>query len=276
MIQIVTDSATELKSDPDNGLHVVELPLLKNGQPLQDCPRQAFYKFLEQDDVTLSTSQASPAVFEQLFGQLSAKGDEVLYIALSSTLSGTFNSARLAAADITNVWLVDSMEACLSQTALVLRALQLRDEGYCAGDIARRLNEEKKDCVLLAAVPSLKYLKKGGRISPAKAAIGELANIKPIVTVDEDGQVGVAARTRGMKKAVRQCAALAAGAGIDPDRPVVIGYSGLDDSAARALAADLEEVCGYRYQGAFYPLSPVLATHAGPDAAGIGFFALSE
>ena len=273
MIWIVTDTAQELKSRPTDGLAVISLPLIVNSaEQAEPMEPERFYELLADDSVELKTSQATPAKFQELFEELTANGDEVVAVLLSSKLSGTFNSARLAALETEGVYLVDTEEACLSQTALVKRAMQLRDEGLDAAGIADRLNQEKEDVVLLAAIPSLKYLKKGGRISPAAAAVGDLVGVKPIVTINADGDVAVAAKTRGLKKAIKKTAEMADDLQIDFLRPVVVGYSGTDTSNAEKLKEEVENLTGQKISSELHSLSPVLAVHAGPDAAGIGFF----
>ncbi|MEY8309836.1 DegV family protein [Erysipelotrichaceae bacterium 51-3] len=276
MIWIVTDSAQEMKNNKGKGLVVVKLPVLVNGEvPQEEITDEQFYLLLDSEGVNLTTSQFSPAGFAELFEELlKDPEDEVVAVCLSSTLSGTYNSARLAAMESGGrIHLVDSNNACLSQTALVKEALHLRDQGMDASEIADALEQAKKEVKLFALVPTLKYLKKGGRISAAKATIGELAGIKPIVTIDENGEVGVAAQTRGIKKAIRQIASLVEEAGLDPNRPIALGYSGLDDANIHALTTELESVLGISLaQVEPCSLSQVLGVHVGPGAAGIGFF----
>lgn len=145
MIWIVTDSAQELKNDPENGLIVMKLPIMINGEESkEEISKEKFYEMLEDDSISLKTSQATPADFEEVFRKITENGDEVLGVLLSSTLSGTYNSARLAAMDFDNIWLVDSGQAALSETALVKRAMDLRDQGLSAQQIAKQLEEDKK------------------------------------------------------------------------------------------------------------------------------------
>lgn len=105
--------------------------------------------------------------------------------------------------DFDNIWLVDSGQAALSETALVKRAMDLRDQGLSAQQIAKQLEEDKKKVKLLAVVPTLKYLKKGGRISAAAAMAGDLIGIKPVVTIDEKGEVVVDSKARGLKRGLK-------------------------------------------------------------------------
>lgn len=273
MIWIVTDTAQEMKHDPENGLYVIDLPVSVNGKTCEKpLEKEEFYSLLEQDDVTLTTSMASPAVMEEVFEKLTANGDEVVAILLSSILSGTWNSARLASLENPSVHLVDSMNACLGECALVQRAMELREQGLGAAEIQKQLQEETRECVLLAAVPSLRYLKKGGRVPAAAAVAGDLVGIKPLVKIDPEGKVVVDSAVRGMKKAVRACAARAVEMGLDPERPIQVGFSGMNDANAKMLKEELERLTGTKIERPLVGLSNVLAVHAGPDAAGLGFF----
>lgn len=271
MIWIVTDSAQEITNNPEEGVVVLNLPTIINGEEVREpLEKEKFYELLEDDSVSMKTSQATPADFSEVFEKLTKNGDEVIGVLLSSSLSGTFNSARLAAMEFDNIWLVDSGQAALSETALVKRAIQLRDQGLNAQEIAGKLEQEKKKAKLLAVVPTLKYLKKGGRISPAAAAAGDLIGIKPVVTIDDNGNVAVDSKSRGIKKGIRSIVSRAEELKLDPDMPVVIGFSGLDDTNAQALKEQLAGLV--KTDEEIAPLSEVLAIHAGPGAAGIGFF----
>lgn len=273
MIWIVTDSAQELKSDDARGLAVMNLPLSINGEDVkEEISEERFYELLDDEQMTLRTSQASPAMFEDFFEKLTANGDEVVAILVSTTLSGTYNSARLAALDFPGVHLIDSHTACLAQTVLVERAIELRDQGLSAYELVAALEEEKHQAKLYATLPTLQYLKKGGRISPAKAAIADLAGIKPVLTVNDDGEVEPCAKSRGIKKAIRQCAKLAVEHHIDLERPIVVACSGPYQERAELMLADLEEELGTKLEVRFFNLSPVLGVHLGPGGAGVGFF----
>lgn len=275
MIWIVSDSAQEITENLDQGVAVMPLPLIVNGQEYpggKGISLEEFYSLLEQDENTLSTSQATPAMYEALFSKLTENGDEVVCITLSSTLSGTYNSARLAAQEFPGVYLVDSMNACLGQSALVERAIQLRGQNHSAEEIAKILDEDKKDLVLIAAVDTLKYLHKGGRLSAAAAVAGTLLGIKPIVTINPEGEVVVAGKARGTRKAHKQLASMVAAMEPDTDKPFVAGFSGIGEENLGQLRGILSQE-GLTPEEKSLALSPILAVHAGPGAAGLGFFA---
>lgn len=276
MIWIVTDSAQELKEEEQEGLRFVSLPICVN-EKLLDHPieNEDFFALLEEESNVLSTSQPSPSAFEEVFEELTSRGDEVIALLLSSSLSGTYNSARLALLDHEawqeNVHLIDSGQACLSQSVLVARALELRNAGKSAKEIIETIEKEKKQVRLFAMLPTLKYLKKGGRISPAKAALADLAGVRALVTIDENGEISACAKTRGTKKGIRRVAELAADCGIDENRPVFVGYTGLDEQPMRDLQSALREVVGQEILAQTAAISQMLSVHVGPGACGIAF-----
>lgn len=275
MIWILTDSAQELKTDRRNGLVVADLSLIANGKPLPaDITRAQFFEKLNEKGTTITTSQVSPAVYMDLFEELLKKPeDEVIVITLASQLSGTYNSARLAmnGADADRIHLVDSQTVSFPLTLLVQDALELREQGKSAKEIVEILEEDKKKVRILGIIPTLEYLKKGGRISAATAAIGELAGVKPILSVI-DGEVVIPLKVRGIKKANNSAARLAKEWNIDLDRPVLFGYTGMTTDAAEALKHAFEEQLETKFDGRYAAGCLILGTHVGPEGAAIGFF----
>lgn len=275
MIWIVTDSAQELKTDRRNGLVVTDLALIANGEPLPaDITHEQFFEKLNEKGTTMTTSQVSPAVYMDLFEDLLKNPeDEVVVITIASKLSGTYNSARLAmnGENADRIHLVDSQTVSFPMTLLVQEALELREQGKSAKEIVNILEEDKKKVRILGIIPTLEYLKKGGRISAATAAIGEIAGVKPILSV-LDGEVVIPLKVRGMKKAYNSTARLAKEWNIDLDRPVLFGYTGTKKDAAEVLEHAFEEQLEKKFDGRYEAGCLILGTHVGPDGAAVGFF----
>ena len=233
-----------------------------------------FYRTQQQKGVTLTTSQVSPAVYMDIFEDLLKNPeDEVIVISLASGLSGSYNSARLAktSVDEKRIHLIDSQTISFPMVLLVQEALNLRNQGKSAQEIVDILEEDKKKVRLLGLVPTLEYLKRGGRISAATAAIGELAGIKPILTLEE-GKIAVPLKVRGMKKAYNSMARLAKEWNIDLDRPVIFGYTGLDSQPAQTLKEAFENQLETTFATDYMEGCYILATHTGPEGAIAGFF----
>ena len=275
MIWIVADSAQELKTDRDKGLVVAPLGIIASGEPMEEgFTSENFYRTQQQKGVTLTTSQVSPAVYMDIFEDLLKNPeDEVIVISLASGLSGSYNSARLAktSVDEKRIHLIDSQTISFPMVLLVQEALNLRNQGKSAQEIVDILEEDKKKVRLLGLVPTLEYLKRGGRISAATAAIGELAGIKPILTLEE-GKIAVPLKVRGMKKAYNSMARLAKEWNIDLDRPVVFGYTGLDSQPAQTLKEAFENQLETTFTTDYMEGCYILATHTGPEGAIAGFF----
>lgn len=234
---------------------------------------KAFYEKLVEEDTLPTTSQATPDAFAKEFEVAKQAGESCVVITLSGKLSGTCQSASIAAADYENVYVVDSGNASVGGGILTEFALQLRDEGLSAPEIAARLNEEKQQIVTVALVDTLEYLKRGGRISKSLAFAGTMLQIKPVLAVT-DGEIQLLGKARGSKMGNNLLAQeIQKAGGVDFSRPVLLGYTGLSDALlqkyiedSRWLWADHAETLRYTTIGS------VIGTHAGPGAVAVSFF----
>ena len=205
MIRILTDSASDILPAEAEQLGVTVIPLnvtLEDGTVLRDgvdMTPTVYYGVMARCHKLPTTSQPSPELFQRFFLEAAAAGDEVVGIFLSHELSGTCQCARLAAdmANVDNVLFVDSENVCLGESLLVRLAVQLRDAGKTAGQIAATLEHAKEHLHLVAVIDDLKYLRKGGRLPAAVAVAGGMLGIKPLITIKE-GKVAMAGKARGL------------------------------------------------------------------------------
>ena len=205
MIRILTDSASDILPAEAEQLGVTVIPLnvtLEDGTVLRDgvdMTPTVYYGVMARCHKLPTTSQPSPELFQRFFLEAAAAGDEVVGIFLSHELSGTCQCARLAAdmANVDNVLFVDSESVCLGESLLVRLAVQLRDAGKTAGQIAATLEHAKEHLHLVAVIDDLKYLRKGGRLPAAVAVAGGMLGIKPLITIKE-GKVVMAGKARGL------------------------------------------------------------------------------
>ena len=278
-VQIVIDSACDMpKSTADQlGLHYLPLRTIFEDQEYLDgvtLTGEQFYEKLIETDTVPKTSQIPPADFEAAFEKIVEAGDTVLCITVSSQVSGTYQSAMIAAERFGDkVIVVDSLNVTIGEQLLVLRAVRLRNEGWNAWEIAEILNHEKQRIRLIALLDTLEYLKKGGRISSTAALAGSILNIKPVIAV-VDGKLEVMGKARGskngnnkLKELVQSCR------GIDFDRPFMLAYSGLSDHLLRKYITDSHEL--YEGKTDHLPVCRIgstIGTHAGPGAIGVAFF----
>ena len=278
MIRILTDSASDILPAEAEQLGVTVIPLnvtLEDGIVLRDgidMTPSAYYDHLASCRKLPTTSQPSPELFENFFLEAAAAGDEVIGIFLSHALSGTYQCAKLAAdmANVDNVLFVDSGHVCLSEALLVRLAVQLRDSGKTAGQIAAILEHAKEHLHLVAAIDDLKYLRKGGRLPAAVAVAGGMLGIKPLITI-QDGKVAMAGKARGLPGAyVALFKKVEEMGGINPAFPALAGYtvSPREVTPIQTYLRDnlQQEDLLVRQIGC------VIGTHAGPGAFGIAFF----
>ena len=278
-VQIVIDSACDMpKSTADNlGLHYLPMRTIFEDQEYLDgitLTGEQFYEKLIETDIAPKTSQIPPSDFEAAFERIVETGDTVLCITVSSGISGTYQSAMIAAERFGDrVIVVDSLNVTIGEQLLVLRAVRLRDEGWNAWEIAEILNHEKHNVRLIALLDTLEYLKKGGRISSTAALAGTILNIKPVIAV-VDGKIEMMGKARGSKNGNNKLKELVQTSnGIDFERPFMLAYSGLSDHLLRKYITDSHDL--YEGKTDHLPVCRIgstVGTHAGPGAIGVAFF----
>lgn len=275
-IKILIDSGTDLREEIRQRVEVVPLTIRfgeKEYVDGVDLTHQQFYKKLVASEELPTTSQVTPATFERVFSRLTKAGHTVVMITLSSGLSGTYQSAVIAAQNYVNsVYVVDSRNVAIGSGVLLEYALQLADEGKSAAEIAAELTNQRENVRLVAMLDTLEYLKKGGRISATVAFAGGLLGIKPIIGV-KDGKVVMLNKARGAKQATVLLGKEMEGqGGIDYSKPVLLGYTGVDDSLLTKYMADSSTL----WQPLGTPHTTVVGsavgTHAGPGAIAVAFF----
>jgi DegV family protein with EDD domain len=278
-VQFIIDSASDILPEEAQALGLIHLPLTVRFGDQEyadsiDLSHRAFYEKLIESDTLPTTSQISPAVFENAYERVEAAGDTAVVITLSAKLSGTYQSAVIAAeGHEETVFVVDSENVTIGERLLILRGVALRDQGLSAAEIAQILEEEKHHIRLMALLDTLEYLKKGGRVSSAVAFAGGILAIKPVVAV-ENGQVAMAGKARGSKQGnnlLREM--IAKCGGIDFTRPYALAYSGLSDELLRKYIADSADL--WQGQTENLPISSVgctIGTHVGPGAIAVAFF----
>ena len=199
-VKIVIDSTINVAGHLSEKFTIVPLTVKFGDEEFIDgvtISNSEFYEKLIGSDISPTTSQATPDKFEQVFKEAVDQGFDVVAITISSSLSGTCQSANIAADEyIGKVFVVDSYAVTIGGGILAELALTLAEQGKSAKEIAETLETEKSNIRLVALFDTLEYLKRGGRISKATAFAGGILNIKPIIGV-EDGQITVLGKARG-------------------------------------------------------------------------------
>ena len=203
-----------------------------------------------------------------------ADGETVIAITISSRLSGTYQSATIAAEDFAGkVFVIDSYNATIGEGILVKYALLLKDQGLSAKEIVGILEASKEQIHTLGVLDTLEYLKKGGRISAATAFLGSAMAIKPVVAVSE-GEIVMLGKARGSKNGnnflIKE---IEKADGIDFTRPFCLGYTGLSDEMLQKYIKDSEALwSGHTDQLPVCSLGATIGTHVGPGAIAVAFF----
>lgn len=278
-VKIIVDSASDITAERAAELDVTVLPLktIFGEEEFLDgvtMTHREFYEKLIESDVHPTTSQIPPYEFEEVFAKVKQNGDTAVCITVSGKLSGTFQSANIAAEDYEDViTVVDSESVAVGEHLLVELAATLRDEEKSAKEIAEILEREKKQIRVIALLDTLEYLKKGGRVSGAAAAVGGILAIKPVIAV-EKGLVEVLGKARGSKNGQNLLREYTTKQGeINYSMPGYLAYTGLSDTLLKKYIADSQAFyAGFGRELPIYTIGSTIGTHAGPGAIAVAFF----
>ncbi len=276
MVELIIDSTADLRPALKDRFAVVPLTVTFGETEYIDgvtITHTGFYEKLIESDVLPTTSQATPAAFEAVFAQVAERGNTAVVLTVASKLSGTYQSAMIAAEDYPGITVVDGTSVAIGTGILAEMALRYREEGLTAPQIAQRLEEDKEKIHVIALLDTLEYLKKGGRISSAVAFAGGVLSIKPVATV-KDGEIRMLGKARGSRQGNNLLVQeIQKAGGVDFSRPVLLGYTGLSDHMlvkyiddSRCLWEDSREILEY------VSIGSVVGTHAGPGAIAVAFF----
>lgn len=280
-VRIIVDSTADLVPQAARRVKIVPLTIRFGEQEFIDgvtIDSRKFYEMLVESDELPTTSQANPAVFEEAFAEAVAQGHEVVCITCSSRLSGTHQSAVIAAEEFPGkVFVVDSRSIALGSAILVQYALELLDRGMSAKEIAWKLMQKRDKVRLIAMLDTLEYLKKGGRISKTVAFAGGLLNIKPVICI-EDGEIKILGKARGSRQGNNLLVQeIQKAGGVDFRKPLLLGYTGLSDNLLQKYIADSAALWqGNVEQLPVSVVGSVVGTHAGPGAVAVAFFSAEE
>lgn len=276
-IRILTDSASDILPPYPENLAVLPLTIRFGEQEYRDgvdLDHRTFYEKLLESDALPVTSLISPGEFSEAFGKAEARGEKVVVVTLSSKLSGTWQSAVLAAQEYPGrVFVVDSKSATLGERLLVEYALRLAGEGISAEEIVRGVEQARERVHVIGLLDTLEYLKKGGRISKTVAFFGEAMAIKPVVTV-RDGEVVMLGKARGSRNGNNfLIQEIGKAGGVDYQMPYALGYTGLSDEMLKKYIRDSASL--WEGEVASLPIHTIgatIGTHIGPGAIAVAFF----
>ncbi len=278
---IVTDSnsgITQARAE-ELGFYVLPMPFVINGDDYYEdinLTQERFYELLKDEDTEIHTSQPLPSEVTGLWDRLLTEYDEIVHIPMSSGLSGSCETAATFAADYDGrVQVVNNQRISVTQKVSCFDAKKMAENGMSAATIKKRLEETRFDSAIFITVDTMKYLKKGGRVTPAAAAVAEILNIKPVLKIYGE-KLDAFGKARGMKnakqvmiRAIRDELERSCG-GIDNDHPnawLGMAYT-CDRDAGEEFAEEVRRgFPGYRVF--LDPLSLSVSCHIGPGALAV-------
>jgi len=268
MIKIVTDSTASIEKSfiVEHNITVVPLKILFSDEEYQEgFPGEfdSFYQKIEDTKEFPKTSLPSPDLFTGVFKKLTENGDEVICITISSTLSGTYNSAKLASADFGGkVSVIDSEGCCQTILFLIEEALELIEKGKTKAEIVEAVSALREKTSMQFVPESLDYLKHGGRISLLSASIGSILKIKPLLLF-KGGKLTNNKKVIGMVKAVNELVSLVS----ENAKKIFvccIGKSSYLESLKNKVMQKFKDITIRIGE-----ISPVMGAHVGPGTLGI-------
>lgn len=276
-IAIVTDSNSGITQEMGKsmGIHVIPMPFFIDGALfLEDITltQEEFYKRLRENS-DISTSQPSPGEVMECWEELLKEYDEIVHIPMSSGLSSTCHAAQSLSQEYEGkVYVVDNQRISVTQKQSVEDAMVLRDAGKSAAEIKEILEAEKLQASIYITVDTLKYLKKGGRITPAAAALGTVLNLKPVLQIQGD-KLDAFSKVRGWKAAKRTMLKAIEKdlkerfSEVEEDMVLGMAYTCSKEEAKEWKQEIAEKFPGYEIVEG--PLSLSVACHIGPGAMAV-------
>lgn len=279
MVIIATDSAADFEMDELEKLNVVYMPMsvmFGNDQYLENISisKDEFFERLSSDENFPKTSQPSVALFEELYEKARDNDDEVIYIPLSSALSGDYQTACAVKDSVgyDKVYILNSYTCTGGQRLLVEKAVKLRDEGKSGKEIYEFLEQLKTKTVIYTVMDTLEYLYKNGRISDAAFYIAKLGNIKPIMhcAFESEGKAEIVSKHIGLAKAINFIVNQTAKEIPDPAYPFYVMYTYKKDNAYK-LAEKLKEKGIIVPEENIIPVGATVGAHIGPYACAVAY-----
>ena len=282
-IKIVTDSSCDLGINfiEENNIELIPLLLNLDGETLKDdlgksLGYREFYEKLRAGSMP-STSQINIYTFEEKFKELLDKGYEILYIGLSSALSGTFNSANMARNNIleenqnAKIAVVDSISVSMGLGMLIKKACKMIEEGKMLEDIVQWIEENKNKVIHAILVDDLKHLKRGGRVSASTAAVGSILNIKPLLKLNNSGAVEASEKIKGKKKGLKRLASIIKENAINIENEILYIMHGDVLEEAQYLKEIILQELNFKDVKVEY-IGTVIGTHGGPGTIATVFW----
>ncbi|NLZ75528.1 MAG: DegV family protein [Erysipelotrichia bacterium] len=275
-IRVIVDSTADITVEYKKRVNFVPLTIHFGEEEYTDgidIDHTTFYQKLVETAVLPSTSQPNPEAFANEFEKAKKLNEACIVLTLSSKLSGTYQSAIIAARDYENVYVIDTETAAIGAGILTELAFRYIDQGLDIKEVVEKIEVEKKKIVIVALVDTLEYLHKGGRLSKSVTVAGAILNIKPVLSVIS-GDIEAVGKAMGSKRGnnmlMQQIEKVG---GIDFSKPVLLGYTGLSDALLLKYIEDSRAIWENDLEKPRHvTIGSVIGTHAGPGAIAVAFF----
>ncbi|MCO6017635.1 fatty acid-binding protein DegV [Carnobacterium divergens] len=272
--QLITDSCSDLPVSfvEEHQIAIISMTIQLEGKELVDdlgktFDKEAFFQDLKNGKLA-TTSQINIGTYYERFKPFVEKQQDVLYLAFSSALSGSYNNA-LAAVEMlkeefqtVNITVIDTKAACLGEGLLVYQAALLKDQGKSLSEVASWVEENKMNLHSWVTVDDLKHLERGGRISSVAATMGSLLNVKPIIIVNKAGGLVPISKVRGRKRSLNYLIDKTVEGIQNPtEQTILVGHVGVPEEAEQVKLElvnrlDVKDVLVYSF-------GPTIASHTG-------------
>ena len=270
MIRLLVDSASDILQNNAENIYVVPLSINILDHDYLDgveIDSNEFYKKLTSGKVYSKTAAPSPEAYIKIFEEVKANGDELVCLLLSSSVSGTYQSACLAKEVVgyDKIYVVDTLTGSYGVKLLTIEAMRMIEQGATCEQIVEKVLELKNRVKVFLSVDTLDYLHRGGRLDKKSAIIGNLAKVKPIIYVSPKGFVEMYSKTIGLKKSMKFILNVALENEVDTNYPFYSIYTYGTENPEKFEAIAKE--CGIEVTDRVQ-FGPVVGTHCGPEAYG--------
>lgn len=277
---ITADSTVDLPKSylQEKGVLVITLSYIIDGETYKDMEGLSHEEFFGKirEGAMPTTSQVNPEEAKEIFESIVKEGKDILHLGFSSGLSGTYNSARIAAEELMEEYperkiiAIDSLCASMGQGLLLYKAIELKEKGKTMEEIAEWIEENKLHICHNVVVDDLNHLHRGGRVSKTTAVLGSMVKIKPLLNVDNNGNLSVIGKERGRKKALHAIVDRMEKqiAGYDNDIVMITHADCIED--AEYVKKQIEERFGI-HKFMINGLGTVIGSHTGPGVVAIFF-----
>lgn len=276
MIRLVMDSTCDFSQDfaKKHNIDIVPLSVIFGTEVYKeniDLSVDDFYKKMAASTELPKTSQPAPQLFLEVFEKARENNDQVIVMTISSGISGTYQSACMAAnmcADL-QVEVIDTKNVTLGVQVQALEVLRMIERGMDYQSIVEKARENVSKVRLIALINTLENLVKGGRLSKVEGMVGSLISIKPFITLDAEGKIETLGKSRGTRKGIATMIDTMKNDELDCSKPMVAGYTGISETMDQFMSACNDD----RFQPELVSkIGAVIGTHAGSNAAAAAYF----